>query len=104
MALAEANIRHLQSMWKHINSENISTHDLVPAERDLEETHFHDGYWQPYEYKWIEWIRFPRAYFDKRVSLTRQQDLSELEGVVLGVRGIEVTIDEQAVTIYGYRA
>ncbi len=100
-AIADAGIVSLQSEWKHIDTDEITYKYQMPAHRDLLERRFQDGYFQPYEYRWIHWIRIPRRYFDESVGLTREQDLTALQAALEASRAM-TKIDADAITILAY--
>jgi hypothetical protein len=60
-ALATADFGLTRSEWKCIDSDHVLVHG-IPRLTDILETRFADGQFQPFEYKWVEWVRFPRTY------------------------------------------
>ena len=54
---SQVDVQHAE--WSYIDSSNVSVIPL-PRERDILETHFADGRFQPTEYKWTRSIRIPR--------------------------------------------
>ena len=100
-AIADAGIVELRSEWKHIDTDEITQHYQMPRHKDLLERRFQDGYFQPYEYKWIHWIRIPRRYFDESVGLTREQNLTEVEAALNASRAV-TAVDADAITILAY--
>jgi hypothetical protein len=91
----------LRSEWKHIDSDYIDVHHRMPQHGDLQDNRFNDGAFQPYEYKWIEWIRFPRAYYEPYYQRSRQQDLQPLE-LVLAQCNAKVVSTEEYLMLVAY--
>jgi hypothetical protein len=101
-AIADAGIEELNSKWKHIDSDYITAHYRLPRHFDIGENRFNDGHFQPYEYKWIEWIRFPRAYYEIRHQLTRKQDLQLLEVTLSHCGAVKVVSTDEFVALIAY--
>jgi hypothetical protein len=101
-AIADAGIEELNSEWKHIDSDHITAHYRLPRHFDIGENRFNDGYFQPYEYKWIEWIRFPRSYYDQRVQLTRKQDLQAIEVTLAKCGAVKVIATVEYLELIAY--
>src|SRR6266545_5706800 len=101
-AIAQAHLHLELAEWKFIDSDLISALG-VPRERDLLPRRLADGRYQPVEYKWIERIRFPRAYHPKPgVGLVVEQDLDGLRRVLAEVGQFYIEEDDRQVTLFGY--
>ncbi len=101
-AIADAALQLERATWKFIDSEHL--HEWgVPRRSDLLPTRLADGRFQPVEYKWIEWIRFPRNWrpvADAGYSVT--QDLDGLKRVLAASGRFHYVEDEQGLTLFGY--
>jgi len=66
------------SEWSFIGSDHKEVHRL-PYENELYDERFSDGYFQPFEYKWIESIYIPNTYRPiSGVGFERKQDIEGL--------------------------
>jgi len=101
-AIADSGITLLRSEWKHIDSDYITMHVRMPHHNDVSETRFNDGPFQPYEYKWIEWIRFPFSYYDAFHQITRNQDLRLLETTLAMCGAVRVVTTEDYIALIAY--
>lgn len=101
----EANFGEIVSEWKHIDSDALTAHRNLPTEKDIGVLgkYFSDGRFQPYEFKWIEWIKIPRTYFNERYRRTYVQDLPGIIHAIEQCGGIDYSRDEQEVVIFGYK-
>jgi hypothetical protein len=101
-AIADAvGTAELRSEWKFIDTGSIIEYYRMPQHGQLLEDRFTDGTFQLYEYKWIEWIRFPRAYYEKCYHHTRQQDLRALE-LALAQCNVKVVSTDEYVMLVAY--
>lgn len=101
-AVAASSLGLKKSLWKFIHSENIYDWP-VPRVNDLCYYHLRDGRLQPVEYKWIEWIRFPRTWHPKPgVGYTESQDIEGLKRVLSQTAQLHVEEDEHGLTLFGY--
>jgi hypothetical protein len=91
----------LRSEWKFIDSDILDMHHRMPQHGDLLDNRLSDGAFQPFEYKWIEWIRFPRAYYEQYYQRTRQQDLRPLE-LALAQCNVKVVSTDEYVMLVAY--
>lgn len=101
-AIADAALPLERATWKFIDSDHL--HEWgVPRRSDLLPTRLTDGRFQPVEYKWIEWIRFPRRWrpvADADYSVA--QDLEGVKRVLEATGRFHYVEDEQGLTLFGY--
>jgi len=101
-AIADAALQLERASWKFIDSEHVYDWG-VPRRTDLLPTGLADGRFQPVEYKWIEWIRFPRCWRQMAdVGHSVTQDLEGLKRVLAAIGSFHLVEDEQGVTLFGY--
>lgn len=104
-AIAESGILIRRCEFKCIDSEHITVKDRAPQTRELLETGFTDSIWQPFEYKWIGWFRFPREFkLYAGVGLTVSQDVESLQSAIMAAASACVELDENYLWLYGYRS
>jgi hypothetical protein len=100
IATADLGVGYLE--WKFIDSEQVKGHGL-PRLTDILENRFADGRFLPFEYKWIEWIRFPRRYRPypgETYEVT--QDVEGLKQVLEGCGQLRLDLDERGLTLFAY--
>ena len=92
------------SEWKYVSSDHLET-KRIPRQHDLHESRFADGYFQPHEYKYIQWIFVPSSYKPyPGVGLVREQDVDGLiETLDRTSKEFPYEVDEHGLTIYGYK-
>jgi len=101
-AVATSDLGLTRSEWKCIDSPYVMVHG-VPHVHDIMDERFADGQFQPFEYKWIEWVRFPRAYgpfpglCDEVV-----QDIDGLKRLLDTCGRLSVRVDESGLTLFAY--
>jgi hypothetical protein len=101
-AIATANLRLTRSEWKCIDSDHVMVHGM-PRVTDIMERRFADGQFLPTEYKWFEWVRFPRTYRpDSRSAFEVVQDIEGLRQVLDTCGRLCIHIDENGLTLYAY--
>jgi len=101
-AIATADLRLTRSEWKCIDSEHIMVHG-IPRETDILEQRFADGQFLPTEYKWFEWVRFPRTYRpDSRSSYEVVQDIEGLRRVLENCGRLCIQVNESGLSLYAY--
>ena len=100
--IADANLSLKHSTWKFIDSEHL--HDWgVPRRSDLLPTRLADGGFPPEEYRWIEWIHFPRSVRPiANVDFVILQDLEGVKRVLEATGRFHYREDEQGLTLFGY--
>jgi hypothetical protein len=90
--------------FKCIDSNFVFAQDRAPQVRELLERRFTDSIWQPFEYKWIEWFRFPRQFKPyPDVGLLVAQDVERLQAVISDAAHACVELDAEYLWLYGYR-
>ncbi len=101
-AIADAGLELQHATWKFIDSEHL--HDWgIPRRADLLPTRLADGRFQPVEYKWIEWIRFPRNWRPvANAGYSVAQDIEGLKEALAAVGSFHYVEDEQGLTLFGY--
>ena len=73
MALIEQDVVPAYAVW-HFMDSNHKVVQAFPQAHDLDVVRFADGRFQPFEYKWIDWIEIPRQYKPfPGIGLTRSQ-------------------------------
>jgi hypothetical protein len=101
-AIADAGLQLERATWRFIDSEHL--HEWgVPCRSDLMPTQLTDGRFQAVEYKWIEWIRYPRNWrpvADAGYSVA--QDIEGLKRVLAVLGSFHYVEDEQGLTLFGY--
>lgn len=103
LAVHEAQCAAPHLEHKTIESTHIF-HALWPGPRDLGVSRFNDTNWQPFDYRWIEWIRIPRQFEPHPgVGFTVAQDVDAIAEVIRQTLHASIDLDEQFLWIYGYR-
>ena len=101
-AIADAQLGVTKATWKFIWSEHLFD-DGVPRLCDLLPSRLVDGLFQPVEYKWIEWIFFPRLWRPRAdVGYEVSQNIELLKQVLEGVGQLESVEDDKGLTLFGY--
>jgi hypothetical protein len=76
----------------------------MPREKDLLPTRFADGMFQPFEYRWLEWVFIPHEYKPHPgVGFIRKQDTEPLLNVINSVGQFEVEVSEEGIRLLAYR-
>lgn len=75
----------------------------IPRLTDITENRFADGQFQPFEYKWIEWVSFPRTYrpYDGEVYEV-SKDIEGLPRVLDNCGRLQIQTDESGLTLWAY--
>jgi hypothetical protein len=103
-AIATCGVEVRRCEFKCIDSAEVSVMPRAPLVRELMERRFADGMWQPFEYKWIEWFRFPRQFKPHPgVGLVVRQDVEALRDVIAGAAQACVELDDNYLWLFGYR-
>lgn len=103
-AIDESGISIRRCEFKCIDSDYITMEPRPPLTRELMETRFADSIWQPFEYKWIEWFRFPREFKPyPGVGLAVYQDLEALRDAIMAAAAACLELDADYLWLYGYR-
>lgn len=103
-AIAESAVEVRRCEFKCIDSDRVTVKDRGPRVTELMESRFADGMWQPFEYKWIEWFRFPRQFKPHPgVGLVVTQDVETLRAVITAAAHACVELDDLYLWLYGYR-
>ncbi|MEM6554100.1 MAG: DUF6678 family protein [Planctomycetota bacterium] len=88
--------------FKCIDSDYI-TKVRSPQSHDIEHVRFTDGPFQPFEYKWVEWFRFPRRYKPyPNVGYLIEQDVEALHDEIKAAADAMLTLDEEYLWLFGY--
>ncbi len=102
MAIAKADLNIHQAEWSFIDSEHTMNLPL-PCERDLLESRFADGRFQPFEYKWILNIKIPRQFRLKdKVGYFVKQDVDLIKCIASGLGEMPIFETEDGIEIRGY--
>lgn len=103
-AIAESSVEVRRCEFKCIDSDYVTVKERSPQVAELMERRFTDSIWQPFEYKWIEWFRFPRQFKPyPGVGLIVTQDLEGLQAVITTAAHAYVELDNQYLWLFGYR-
>ena len=71
---------------------------------DIGEIRLNDGSHGPLEYKWIEWMRFPRKIRTREgIGHFKLQDIEQLKEVIEESASVSLEIDEDYLVIFGYK-
>ncbi|WP_435017868.1 hypothetical protein TA3x_005489 [Tundrisphaera sp. TA3] len=100
-AIADAGLGLRWATWKFIDEDRLYDWG-VPTRRDLLPTGLADGRFQPEEYRWIEWIRFPRSGPPTGDGDPVAQDLDGLKRVLAAIGHFRIEEDERGLTLFGY--
>ena len=85
IANAAPDLNVTRSMWKFIDTDTLYFYP-VPAVYHLLPERLADGVFQPVEYKWIEWIQFPRQWRPRpNVGYQVSQDVDALKHILVVV-------------------
>lgn len=88
--------------WKLIDADQLYAWG-VPSQTDLLPNRLADGRFAPVEYKWIEWIRFPRHYRrDPQARRLIEQDLDGLLQALATVGQLHIEREPDHLTVFGY--
>jgi hypothetical protein len=100
--LATADVGFTRLEWKCIDSDHILIHG-IPRLTDILENRFADGQFQPFEYKWIEWVRFPRTYrpYPGEVYEVRQ-DVEGLSQALAACGQLRLVLNDAGLTLFAY--
>ena len=104
-AIAESPVEVRRCELKCIDSDHVTVVGRAPQVCELMERRFTDSIWHPFEYKWIEWFRFPRAFkpYAGGVGLTVTQDVEALRAIITEAAHVCVELDGEYLWLFGYR-
>jgi len=103
-AIAESPVEVRRCELKCIDSDYVAVQGRAPQVRELMERRFTDSIWQPFEYKWIEWFRFPRQFKPyPGVGLVVTQDVEALRAVIPEATQACLELDDKYLWLFGYR-
>jgi hypothetical protein len=75
-----------------------------PGERDLEPTRFADGKFQPFEYRWLEFVFIPHVFKPKAdVGYEKKQDTAAVVAALEKAGQFPIELSSEGITIRGYR-
>jgi hypothetical protein len=99
-----SNINIEYAIWKIADAEEVMI-KRMPYEVDLHTTRFQDGLFQPFEYKYIEYIRIPREYKPyQQVGLVKYQAINELHAYLSQTgRQYPLFLQSDSLTIQAYK-
>jgi hypothetical protein len=101
-AIATTDLGLTRSEWKCIDSDHVLVH-AIPRLADILENRFADGQFQPFEYKWIEWVRFPRSYRPHCGEVYEvRQDVEGLKHLLQACGKLRLIFDEAGLTLFAY--
>jgi hypothetical protein len=101
-AIATCDLNLTRSEWKCIDSDHVMIHG-IPRLTDIMEKRFADGQFQPFDYKWIEWVRFPRTYKPYRGEVYEVvQDVEGLKRILESCGRLLLQSDESGLTVFAY--
>jgi hypothetical protein len=75
-----------------------------PQDNDINESRFNDGAYQPFEYKWIEWLLIPRKQAVKiGVDLYRAQNVDNIKINLEGQVKLDSELTNDGLYIVAYK-
>lgn len=103
-AMGDANIKMVRTEYKVIDSDYISHIDRCPGHPDIDIRCFSDGSFQPFEYKWVEWMRFPRRVQTREgIGHYVNQDVESLHRAIQQATAATMEMDEDYLWLFGYK-
>ena len=102
--VALANFGNIEySEWKLVDNPAPQV-KRFPKKTELMEKRFADGYFQPFEYKWIEWIKVPAVYrLHEHVDLEKSNDLDQIFRTIEAIGLFEIEKTSEYLKIYAYK-
>jgi hypothetical protein len=101
-AIATCELQLSRSEWKCIDTDHVMIQG-IPQLRDIMENRFADGPFQPVDYKWLEWVRFPRTYRPYPGEVYEvAQDVDGLKRVLESCGKLQLRLDEDGLTLFAY--
>ena len=105
IAVAAAPVEVRRCELKCIGSAWVATAPAAPRVNECHPGNLADGAFQPLEYKWIEWFRFPRRFQPKPgVGYFVEQDVETLRDAILSAADACVELGDEHLYLYGYRS
>ncbi|BDI33556.1 hypothetical protein CCAX7_56070 [Capsulimonas corticalis] len=108
-AIAQSRLHLQRATWKFIDSDRLFPWP-PPGAHELELTHLADcGSFPPIEYKWIEWISFPRTWSElpdpkrPQQTVSGAQDIDALARLLDATAQTQYIIDDDGLTLFAYR-
>ena len=102
-AVARSGIGIVRSQWQYID-DGLCVWNAMPSEGDLLPRRFADGRFQPFEYKWIEWVYIPHEFATiEGVGHRTKQDTQGLLRVMRGVGHFDIEESPEGIRLYAYR-
>lgn len=103
LAVISAGISLERAQWKFIDMAHF-VEVAFPVELDLEPTRFTDGKFQPFEYRWLEFVFIPHSFKPKvDVGNEKKQDTVSVLAALEKAGQFPVEFSSEGVTIRGYR-
>ena len=105
VAIATTGLDIRRSVWKYIDGKDPTVDDRrMPPLHHVLRTGLGDlAPVGPVEYKWIEWIHFPRTWHPvPSVGHTEAQDLEPLKRLLAETVQLHVEENEEGITLFGY--
>ena len=89
--------------YKTVESEHVYSSGL-PRLDDIGINRFEDGQFTPFEYKWLEWLRFPKR-LDPGPKMLHviEQNIEELHDLITATASVETLLDGSYLWVYGYK-
>jgi hypothetical protein len=101
-ALATMDLKTGRMQLKLIDSDHVEDHGQ-PRLKDVLDTRFEDGQFQPVAYKWIEWVHFPRSYRPHgHLPYEVTQDVQAIKAVLDKCGRLMLRLDESGLTLLAY--
>ncbi|QMV61856.1 DUF6678 family protein [Pseudomonas berkeleyensis] len=102
-AVISAGIPLERVRWKFIDTEHFIEVSF-PDEWDLQPTRFADGKFQPFEYRWLEFVFIPHAFKPRAgVAYEKKQDTATVVAVLEKIGQFPIEVSPEGITIRGYR-
>ena len=88
--------------FKCIDSDHITV-VRAPKVSDIAYSHFADEAFQPFEYKWLEWMRFPRRFKPiVGVGYVVEQQVEVLKSEIEANASAMLSLDDQFLWLFAY--
>lgn len=92
-----------QAAWQYLGAPSPIWQSF-PEEHDLMPTRFADGKFQPWEYRWLEWVFIPAAFKPTPdVGYERKQDVAAVVAKLEAAGQFPIEVSAAGLTLRAYR-